>query len=381
MKPITVAQVNEYIAKKLREDYNLRNLPVEGEISAFSRSGQHYYFTLKDADSMIKCAIWASNAPKIDMSLLQNGKKIVVIADISPYSKSGSYSLSVRHVESVGEGDLMAEFNRIKEKLLNEGLFDKKYKKEIPSFPYRIGVITSNTGAAIEDIKKIITSKNNLTDVVIFPTLVQGIGAVDSICKNIELANNISEKGFHIDTLIVGRGGGSPEDLAAFNDEHVARTIFASRIPIISAVGHESDISISDFVADLRAETPTAAADIAVMNTFELSDLINENMCLLFNSTKLKIESERNLLDSKLSLLYSNIKNKTNDVRLSLEKAIITIQENNPENIFNKGYSAVLDYNNKVIPDTEGIMPNDEYKVVMRDGSFNAKVISVERKK
>lgn len=380
MNPVTVAQVNEYIAKKLRDDYNLKGLPVVGEISAFSRSGPHFYFTLKDADSMIKCAIWGSNAKNIDMNLLENGKKIVVIADISPYPKGGNYSLSVRHVEPAGDGDLMAEFNRIKAKLQEEGLFDRKYKKEIPAFPYRIGVITSNTGAAIEDIKKIITAKNNLTHIVIFPTLVQGIGAAESICKNIELANRASEQGFHIDTLIVGRGGGSPEDLAAFNDEKVARAIFASDIPVISAVGHESDVSISDFVADLRAETPTAAADIAVMNTFELQDIIADNISVLNNSIKLKIESERNILNSGLSLLHSNIKSKTNDARLILEKAMITIQENNPENILNKGYSAVLDSDDKVIPDSANIVPGNEYKIVMRDGSFKARAVSVERK-
>ena len=162
MKPVTVTQVNEYIAKKLRDDMNLRRLPVEGEVSGFNRSGRHYYFTLKDAESQIRCAIWGQNASGIDMSLVENGKKIVAICDISPYPKNGTYSLSVRYVEAVGEGDLAAEFRRIKEKLEKEGLFDKKYKKPIPVFPYRVGVITSSTGAAIEDIRKIITSKTIL---------------------------------------------------------------------------------------------------------------------------------------------------------------------------------------------------------------------------
>ena len=264
MKPVTVSQVNEYIAKKLRDDLNLRGLAVEGEISGLSRSGQHYYLTLKDAESQIRCAIWGSNAAKIDMSLVQNGQKIVAVCDISPYARGGTYSLSIRYVEAAGEGDLAAEFRRVKEKLEKEGLFDRKYKKPIPEFPYRVGVVTSATGAAIEDIRKIITAKNDFTDIIIFPALVQGIGAVNSICSNIRIANELSKNGMHIDTLIVGRGGGSPEDLAAFNDEEVARAIFASEIPVISAVGHEIDFSISDFVADARAETPTAAADMAV---------------------------------------------------------------------------------------------------------------------
>ena len=228
MKPVTVTQVNEYIAKKLRDDLNLRGLAVEGEVSGLSRSGQHYYLTLKDASSQIRCAIWGQNASRIDMSLVENGKKIVAVCDISPYAKNGTYSLSIRYVEALGEGDLAAEFRRIKEKLEKEGLFDKKYKKPIPEFPYRVGVVTSATGAAIEDIRKIITAKNDFTDILIFPTAVQGIGAVNSICENIRAANSLSKNGIKIDTLIVGRGGGSPEDLAAFNDEEVARAIFAS---------------------------------------------------------------------------------------------------------------------------------------------------------
>ena len=289
MKPVTVTQVNEYIAKKLRDDLNLHGLVVEGEISGLSRSGQHYYLTLKDANSQIRAAIWGQNAAKIDMSLVENGKKIVAVCDISPYSKNGTYSLSIRHIEVAGEGDLAAEFNRIKEKLEKEGLFDKKYKKPIPVFPYRVGVVTSSTGAAIEDIRKIITAKNDLTDIIIFPTAVQGVGAVRSICENIKLANRLSESGIHIDTLIVGRGGGSPEDLAAFNDEEVARAIFASDIPVISAVGHEIDYSISDFVADLRAETPTAAADAAVMDTFRLREDIESSRKMLITSAEQKI--------------------------------------------------------------------------------------------
>ena len=229
MRSVTVTQVNEYIAKKLRDDYNLRNLPVEGEISSVSRSGQHIYLTLKDAGSILKCAIWASNLRRIDPSYLENGRKVIAVGDISPYAKGGSYSFSITHIEDAGEGDLMAEFNRIRKLLEHEGLFDKKWKKPIPEFPLRVGIVTSSTGAAIEDIKKIITSKNDLTDILIFPTQVQGTGAPASIIHNITLANELCENGLRIDTLIVGRGGGSPEDLAAFNDEGVARAIFASQ--------------------------------------------------------------------------------------------------------------------------------------------------------
>ena len=377
MKPVTVTQVNEYIAKKLRDDLNLHGLVVEGEISGLSKSGQHYYLTLKDANSQIRAAIWGQNAAKIDMSIVENGKKIVAVCDISPYSKNGTYSLSIRHIEVAGEGDLAAEFNRIKEKLEKEGLFDKKHKKPIPVFPYRVGVVTSATGAAIEDIRKIIIAKNDLTDIIIFPTAVQGVGAVRSICDNIKLANRLNKSGTHIDTLIVGRGGGSPEDLAAFNDEEVARAIFASDIPVISAVGHEIDYSISDFVADLRAETPTAAADIAVMDTFKLREDIDNSRRMLITSAEQKISSERRILDSGSALLGANIRAKISEARSALDKAVILLRENDPRNIFSKGYAAIT-RDGSVVPCISDIVKGEEYRIIMTDGSFTARVTEVD---
>ena len=378
MKPVTVTQLNEYIAKKLRDDLNLRGLAVEGEVSGLSRSGQHYYLTLKDTNSQIRCAIWGQNAAKIDMSLVENGKKIVAICDISPYSRGGTYSLSIRFVEALGEGDIAAEFNRIKEKLEKEGLFDKKYKKPIPEFPYRIGVVTSATGAAIEDIRKIITAKNDFTDILIFPTTVQGIGAVNSICENIRIANSLNRNGISIDTLIVGRGGGSPEDLAAFNDEEVARAVFASEIPVISAVGHEIDFSICDFVADARAETPTAAADMAVMDTYKLKEDIDRSTKILLTSIEQKITSERRVLDSAAALLSANIRSKLAEASNAVDKAVIILRENDPRRVFEKGYAAVTDKNGTIVPNAAGIMIGEEYDIVMSDGSFSAKVTGVD---
>ena len=378
MKPVSVTQVNEYIAKKLRDDLNLRGLAVEGEISGLSRSGQHYYLTLKDANSQIRCAIWGQNVSRIDMSLVENGKKIVAVCDISPYARNGTYSLSIRYVEALGEGDLAAEFNRIKEKLEKEGLFDKKHKKPIPEFPYRVGVVTSATGAAIEDIRKIITAKNDFTDILIFPTTVQGIGAVNSICENIRAANSLSRNGIRIDTLIVGRGGGSPEDLAAFNDEEVARAIFASEIPVISAVGHEIDFSISDFVADARAETPTAAADMAVMDTYKLKEEIDRSAKILLTSTEQKIDYERRVLDSGKALLNANIRSKLAEASGAVEKAVIMLRENDPRRVLSKGYAAVTDRNGKIVPSASGIRIGEEYNIVMSDGSFSAKVTDID---
>lgn len=379
MKPVTVSQINEYIAKRLKSDLNLQKLPVEGEINSLSKSGQHYYFTLRDKESSIRCTIWGSNVSKIDTSLLENGKNVVVVGDISPYPKGGSYSFSVHFVQSIGTGDLLLELERIKKKLREEGLFDPKWKKPLPIFPLRVGVITALTGAAVEDIKKIVTAKNNLTDIVIFPTIVQGVGAPNSICKNINLANQVSRDGFKIDTLIVGRGGGSTEDLSAFNDESVARTIFSSEIPIISAVGHESDVSISDFVADVRAETPTSAAEMAVMDTHKLIEDIQKYKKLLLESSQLKISGEREKLSLKVDLLFSNVNRKVSDAKNEVEKLIISLKENNPLTILSKGYAAVLDNHNNLVPDIDGILIDNDYTVKMSTGEFTAKVIEIRK--
>jgi exodeoxyribonuclease VII large subunit len=312
------------------------------------------------------------------MSLVQNGKKIVAVCDISPYPKGGNYSLSIRYVEALGEGDLAAEFRRIKEKLEKEGLFDRKYKKPIPEFPYRVGVVTSATGAAIEDIRKIITAKNDFTDILIFPAAVQGIAAVNSICENIRAANSLNRNGIRIDTLIVGRGGGSPEDLAAFNDEKVAREIFASEIPVISAVGHEIDFSISDFVADARAETPTAAADMAVMDTFRLKDDIDRSKEILISSIGQKIDAERRVLESGMDLLNANMRSKLTESSAAVEKAVIMLRENDPRRIFAKGYAAVTDKNGHIVPEAASVIRGREYDIIMSDGRFSAEVTDVE---
>lgn len=371
METKTVKQVNEYIDRKLRGDQRLHNIYVEGEISALRKGGPHWYLTLKDAESQIRAAVWAYNLPSVDMSLIKDGKKVIVLCDISPYPVNGTYSLSIKHVQAAGEGDLAAEFRRVKEKLEKEGLFDRRFKKPIPVFPYRVGVITSSTGAAVKDILKIITAKNDLTDIVIFPTVVQGSEAAASICDNIRAANRLSESGTHIDTLIVGRGGGSPEDLAAFNDEEVARAIFASNIPVISAVGHEIDFSISDFVADARAETPTAAADMAVMDTFKLREDIDRSRGMLITSAEQKIASERRILEGGTALLTANVRSKISAARNAVEKAVIILRENDPRNVFSKGYAAVTK-DGTVVPKTADIVVGEKYRIIMADGSFTA---------
>lgn len=375
MNPFSITQFNEYVSKKLNGDPNLKNLPLIGEVSGVSTSGGHMYFSLKDENSVLRAVIWRSNISRIDTSLIKNGSKIVALGDISAYARGGNYSFSIRMVESFGEGDLAKEYNRVKKLLESEGLFSREHKKPIPRFVKRIGVITSDTGAAIEDIKKIITSKNDYADIIIFPTLVQGIGSPASIIKSIETANNYSKSVKRIDVLIIGRGGGSSEDLAAFNDEGVARAIFASKIPTISAVGHESDVSISDWVADARAETPTAAADMAAINTFELREQIARNEQELKKSIAYKIKMERNNIKIQREHLIHAMSGKIREMKLNIDKAVITLKENNPTNVLNKGY-ALVTKNDKVVSDMSNIALDEIYTIVMADGSFEAKTTS-----
>ena len=375
MNPFSITQFNEYVSKKLNGDPNLKNLPLIGEVSGVSTSGGHMYFSLKDENSVLRAVIWRSNISRIDTSLIKNGSKIVALGDISAYARGGNYSFSIRMVESFGEGDLAKEYNRVKKLLESEGLFSREHKKPIPRFVKRIGVITSDTGAAIEDIKKIITSKNDYADIIIFPTLVQGIGSPASIIKSIETANNYSKSVKRIDVLIIGRGGGSAEDLAAFNDEGVARAIFASKIPTISAVGHESDVSISDWVADARAETPTAAADMAAINTFELREQIARNKQELKKSIAYKIKMERNNIKIQREHLIHAMSSKIREMKLNIDKAVITLKENNPTNVLSKGY-ALVTKNDKVVSDMSNIALDEIYTIVMADGSFEAKTTS-----
>ena len=375
MNPFSITQFNEYVSKKLNGDPNLKNLPLIGEVSGVSTSGGHMYFSLKDENSVLRAVIWRSNISRIDTSLIKNGSKIVALGDISAYARGGNYSFSIRMVESFGEGDLAKEYNRVKKLLESEGLFSREHKKPIPRFVKRIGVITSDTGAAIEDIKKIITSKNDYADIIIFPTLVQGIGSPASIIKSIETANNYSKSVKCIDVLIIGRGGGSAEDLAAFNDEDVARAIFASKIPTISAVGHESDVSISDWVADARAETPTAAADMAAINTFELREQIARNEQELKKSIAYKIKMERNNIKIQREHLIHAMSGKIREMKLNIDKAVITLKENNPTNVLSKGY-ALVTKNDILVSEMSNIALDDIYTIVMADGSFEAKTTS-----
>lgn len=380
MNPITVSQVNNYIANKLRSDFNLKDMAVEGEISGLSQGAGHIYFTLKDKDSMIRCAIWKSIRKNIDESLLENGRQVVVIADISPYAKGGSYSLSVRGVMARGEGALMAEFNRVKKLLASEGLFDESHKRPLPFFPERVGIITSSTGMAIDDIRKTILQRNDYVDLIVFPTIVQGPAAPQSIIENIREANRLNKEGKRIDILIVGRGGGSPEDLAAFSDEQVARAVFNSEIPVISAVGHTEDVSICDFTADVCAKTPTEAGKL-ITDTFQLKEEILDRIRMLDDSIEGRVISERRAVEDSMRLLSSEVRGKIRQLKMEVDKSVLVLRENNPQKIFSKGYAAVTDSDGKIISHVSAMSRGEQYEIIMNGGSAEVTVLSTKETK
>lgn len=258
-KIFTVGQINRYIRNLLENDFILSSLLVKGEISNFkAHSSGHLYFTLKDASGALPCVMFRQDAAGLPFEP-ENGMQVVVYGHISLYEKTGQYQLYAEFMEPLGIGALQVAFEQLKEKLAAEGLFDGDFKREIPKNPSCIAVITSPTGAAVRDILQIVKRRDPNVKVAIFPTLVQGEQAAADIVRSLKLVNEWGKA----DVIILGRGGGSMEDLWCFNDENVARAVFASEIPVISAVGHETDFTITDFVADMRAPTPSAAAELA----------------------------------------------------------------------------------------------------------------------
>lgn len=376
IKPVSVSMLNEYIGKVIGTDPLLNNVVVKGEITSIKyHSTGHIYFSISDDRSKINCFLAKTRAISLN-EMLQDGDEVILTGSVNVYQKGGYYSLNVTSVEIEGAGKLAAEFARIKGKLEKEGLFDSKHKKKLPLHPKHIGVVTAETGAAVKDIIAIIKSRTRLTDVTVFPVSVQGDRAADDISSMIDF---ISEnKAEEIDLLIVGRGGGSPEDLMAFNDERLARSIFACKIPIISAVGHEIDFSISDFVADFRAETPTAAAQIAVPDMKTLYDDIEK----LNDDIRLNLSNRLMFEEINIKNIFDNIKHITSSklelYENSLSQIGILLRENNPFGILEKGYSILTDQDNMPISSVKNLSEDTEYRLYLSDGKTRCKVYGVE---
>lgn len=419
VKYLSISELNRIIKMKFDASSFFNKVFIKGEISNFKiqMPSGHCYFTIKDEGSRLSAVMFRGTANKIGTNF-KDGDMVNVVGKISIYEASGTYQIYVESMELNGSGDLYKKFLELKDKLYKEGLFDESHKKKIPKYPKKIGVITASTGAAIRDIITTIKRRYPLCEVILFPSLVQGEKAKEDIAKKIEIANTYED----IDTLIVGRGGGSIEDLWAYNEEIVARSVYNSKIPIISAVGHEIDFTIIDYVADKRAATPTAASELAVPNIMDISmnidsiylrlnkiitNKINEYKRLLdkiktsnilinpiniyniklqiLNVEKIKLMNSFNELvtDKKINLykLKSNyIINKPSSI---YEKYINILDNNinklellNPLNALKRGYG-IVKKDNKVVEKLTNVKINDKINISLKNGIIDAVVTDI----
>ena len=375
LKPVTVTQLNEYISRVLGTDPLLSNISVTGEISnlKFHSSG-HVYFSMIDQSSKVNCFLPASCFRNLAYTL-GDGLNVTVRGYINVYKKGGAYTLFIRELEVAGEGDLSTAFELLKKKLQEEGLFDPSFKKKIPAFPKKIGILTSKTGAAVRDMVKIIQSRTKAVDVIIFPIPVQGTGAAAQMA---DMLDHVNENFYDIDTLIIGRGGGSAEDLWPFNEEVLARAIFRSRIPVISAVGHEIDFSISDFVADLRAETPTAAAEKAVPDDSQIIRSLDTYRSQLNSALKNKVMYHRMSLKSCIQDMRSVLIRRIDRSEHEIKQNLITLEENNPSNILSKGYTFMEGPDGKVVASASDMEEGGRYRIYFRDGTVEVTVSEIK---
>lgn len=390
---ITVSQLNLYIKEKIAEDEALASVLVKGEISNFKNHYTgHFYFTLKDENSLIKCIMFKTYADKMDF-MPKDGMKVMVFGSVSVFERDGVYQIYAKAMQEDGMGSLYTKYEELKKKLEIEGLFNPEEKKKIPQFPKTVGVLTSQTGAVIRDIINVSTRRNPNVHIRLLPVPVQGPGAAEKIAAGIQLMNNKNIA----DVIILARGGGSIEDLWPFNEECVARAIYNSELPVISAVGHETDFTIADFVADLRAPTPSAAAELAVPDIYELKNTINvyQNRfrILLKRKTELmRLKYEKcmqsrvfknptqiiddNLLkiDSIIKRMENNINKKIqNSKNLFIEKAAI-LDGLSPLKTLFRGY-CLAETENKIIKKAEDLETNQEITLRFSDGKKQAKII------
>lgn len=344
-KYLTVLALTRYIKYKLDNDEHLKTVFLKGEISNFKmHSTGHMYFSIKDESSKINAIMFSSSAKNLNFTPC-DGTKVLVVGRVSVYESTGNYQIYVSDMQEDGVGNLYIAFEKLKEKLKSEGLFDDKYKKPIPKVPRRIGIITAPTGAAIKDILSTIKRRFPICETILFPSLVQGENASFDIVRNLKLAS-----GYDLDLIILGRGGGSIEDLWPFNEEIVAREIFNMNIPIISAVGHEVDFTIADFVADLRAPTPTGAAELAVPNLVDLINHIKQLNIRLNESIDNKISYQKLLLDTyknsfvikNPNIIYENKKQKLDLLKENVNGILLSKFEHNKNKLLNLKNNYIL---------------------------------------
>lgn len=395
---LSVTQLNEYIKMKLESDALLKRVIVKGEISNFTNHYKtgHFYLSLKDEGGVIRAIMFRASNQKLSF-LPENGMKVICTGRVSSYVKNGDYQLYISDMQPDGIGALTIAYEQLKKKLEAEGLFDPAYKKPLPKYPRSIGIITAPTGAAIRDMINISGRRFPLARLVLFPCLVQGSGAPSQLCQGVRFFN---EK-HPVDVIILGRGGGSLEDLWAFNDEALAREIFASRIPIISAVGHEIDFSISDFVADLRAPTPSAAAELALPDKNEVQrklghvidrmSLVCENkidrgrMALKRLRESRSLSSMSNLIDDRRAAVAASERELSWKVENILEKkknaflqSAARLDALSPLAVMGRGYSAVFNEEGKTVNSKKDLSVGEALSVRLTDGVIKTKVTEIE---
>ena len=394
-KYLSVSALTGYLKYKFDSDEHLKCVFLKGEISNFKRhTSGHLYFSVKDEKSKINAIMFSINAKKLNFTPVE-GVKVLLVGRVSVYESTGNYQIYVEEMLEDGIGNLYVAFEKLKNDLQKEGLFDESHKKQLPKFPNKIGVVTAPTGAAIRDIISTIKRRYPICEIIVFPSLVQGDGAAADIVKNIELSQN-----FDLDVLIVGRGGGSIEDLWPFNEEIVARAIYNCRIPTISAVGHEIDFTISDFVADHRAPTPTGAAEIAVPNIIDVENYLSQLEIRLKENLTKKLEYNKLLLNNfKNSFIIKNPEimydNKKQQLDIYLEKIrnlldyklefsrnkynhmLEKLELLNPISILKRGYSVTYK-DNKPITDIKLINVKDKLDIKVSNGIIKAIVEGIE---
>ena len=391
---VTVTQLNKYLTDRFDEDENLNAILVKGEISNFKNHYTgHLYFTLKDENSLIKCIMFKSYAERLAFNP-KDGMKVMVFGSVSVFERDGVYQIYAKSMLEDGMGDLHEQFEQLKAKLEKEGLFDEAHKKPIPLYPKVVGVLTSQTGAVIRDIINVSTRRNPNVYIRLLPVPVQGPGAAEQIAEKIKIMN---EKKL-ADVLIVGRGGGSLEDLWPFNEEIVARAIYESELPVISAVGHETDFTIADFVADLRAPTPSAAAELAVPDVYDLKQKINNyqnryrlslkkkielmklryEKCMkskVFTDPTRKIKDQYVLLDTYIKRLENKVKNIHKDKKSQYIEIVTKLDTMSPLKTLTRGY-CLTEKDDTIIKSANQLKENDEINLKFFDGEKLAKILN-----
>ncbi|HEV2613314.1 MAG TPA: exodeoxyribonuclease VII large subunit [Gammaproteobacteria bacterium] len=365
----SVSQLNSEIRDFLENQ--VMPLWITGEISNFAcPSSGHWYFTLKDAQASIRCALFKPKSRGITV-IPENGAQVLLHGRVSLYTPRGDYQFIADYLEAAGDGLLQKKFNLLKEKLLQEGLFEAIHKKPIPKWPSTIGVVTSPTGAAIHDILHVLNRRFPMIKIIIYPTSVQGASAAAEITQAINTANQQKL----CDVLIVGRGGGSLEDLWPFNEESVARAIFNSELPIVSAVGHEVDTTIADFVADLRAPTPSAAAELLSPDQTELNNILEKmtaRLKNLLNQTSRNITQQLDHFEQKIKRAMQNLLQEKKLNLLELSRALNTMS---PLGTLDRGYALLLDKDNNVLSSIKDVKVGEKITAQVKDGKISATVI------